>query len=242
MYYDDILGFIFSLMLWDIVLYILVKFAIDQYENYILVAFHQTPIVHIFPSYSLYISNMLPVSLPSLLWYLTWYQMRKKIPFAISHFLLISCHGESYFILWFSHKPREGTVFSRCWLSHRLNFLRFSNFLKFLVFLKFSFFSSSHFFSSSRFFEVLRFLVLSFLKFSTFLFSAFSSFRPSQTNLSRFSRSQGPRVLKVLAFSKFSRSKDSFHPATLQKLLLSSWAYISFMSILRGVLEISYIS
>jgi len=67
MYYDDILGFIFSLMLWDIVLYILVKFAIDQYENYILVAFHQTPIVHIFPSYSLYISNMLPVSLPSLL-------------------------------------------------------------------------------------------------------------------------------------------------------------------------------
>jgi len=32
-------------------------FPIDQYKNYILVVFHQTPLVHIFPFHSLYISN-----------------------------------------------------------------------------------------------------------------------------------------------------------------------------------------
>ena len=37
---------------------ILDKFPIDQYGNYILVVFHQTPLVYIFPSHSLYMSNM----------------------------------------------------------------------------------------------------------------------------------------------------------------------------------------
>jgi len=31
----------------------------NQFESYILVVFHQTPLVHTFPSHSLYISNIL---------------------------------------------------------------------------------------------------------------------------------------------------------------------------------------
>jgi len=57
MYYNDILGFTFLLILWDIVFYILNKIPIDEYENYILITFCQTHLLYIFSSHNLYISN-----------------------------------------------------------------------------------------------------------------------------------------------------------------------------------------
>jgi len=68
MYYDDVLGFIFfSYIMGYYTLYIEQKFPINQYKSYILVVFHQTHLVYIFPSHGLYISNMVSKPLPSLL-------------------------------------------------------------------------------------------------------------------------------------------------------------------------------
>ena len=146
-----------------------------------------------------------------------------KKPSAFSPFLLISHHSKSYFILWLITFYGFSSTFSRfLWLSSNSRWLSpcSRDFLSVLV-------------------DFLQVLV----DFSRFSISQ-GSWISQGSQLSRISQgswiyqisqvsqiSQGFRISRVLGLLKFSRfsSSDCF-----PKLLLSSWAFINFMPILKG--------